>query len=268
MEWISIILNFIQAAGTVKNLYEYLDNRLAEYGGIAGFAEQYGISVDDILDRARDILGLDSDDSDEEDSDEEDSDSEESDDSSTVMCPHCRKFYTVYGNGTDPCPYCGKEVEVGVFDGAFTSQDNNDSSGWAVAEWLVKSFDIPSDSDEIRSQLEDSHEEGEVADPDVFMETMRDLGLKPWEPKDEDDKETIFDDDNAFADDVFEDGGQIAVCFQFAERNRGRHWVGLELHDGEVRVMDPLQADGYWSLEDWRDGIDVGRIVAVYGFTA
>lgn len=258
MEWISTVLQIIQAAHQVKDIAQYLDKQLAEYGGLEGFCEQYGISQKTVLNYAREVLGLDSDDSDSEDSDE----------TATVMCPNCGAFVVADdGNGTYPCGECGEDFEVGVFDGAFTSQDNNDSSGWAVAEWLVKSFDIPSDSDEIRSQLEDSHEEGEVADPDVFMETMRDLGLKPWEPKDEDDKETIFDDDNAFADDVFEDGGQIAVCFQFEKKGLGRHWVGLELLDGEVRVMDPEMADGYWSLEDWREAIKVGRIIAVFGFT-
>lgn len=270
MEWISVILKIVQAADTIKDLYEYLDKKLAKYGGLAGFAEQYGISVEDTLDCARDILDLDSDDSDSEESDEdeEDSDSEESDETATVMCPHCHQFVIAYrGNDIYPCPYCKKDIDVGVFDGAFTPQYDNDSSGWAVAEWLVKSFDVESDSEEIRSQLEGSHEEGDIADPDVFLETMQDLGLEPWEPADADDKRMIFDDDNAFADDVFAEGGQIAVCFQFADRRLGRHWIGLECHDGEVRVMDPIQAQGYLSLKEWRDGIEVGRIVAVYGFT-
>ena len=71
MEWISVILKIVQAADTIKDLYEYLDKKLAKYGGLAGFAEQYGISVEDILDCARDILDLDSDDSDSEESDED-----------------------------------------------------------------------------------------------------------------------------------------------------------------------------------------------------
>ncbi len=270
MEWISVILKIVQAADTIKDLYEYLDKKLAKYGGLAGFAEQYGISVEDILDCARDILDLDSDDSDSEESDEdeEDSDSEESDETATVMCPHCHQFVIAYrGNDIYPCPYCKKDIDVGVFDGAFSPQDDNDSSGWAVAEWLVKSFDLPSDSEEIRSLLEDSHKEGEVANPDVFLDAMQNLGLKPWVPIDADDKETIFDDDNDFVNDVFSEGGQIAVCFQFADKRLGCHWVGLELHKGEIRVMDPIQAQGYMPIEDWRAGIDVGQIAAVYGFT-
>ena len=267
MSWmtiITIILNLPTTIQKVKELKRFLDRELKRrgYKGLSDFAEEMGVPVNVIVDYACELLGLDSEGSD------DNSDSEESDESATVMCPNCQKFVIADdGNGLYPCPYCKKDIDVGVFDGAFTPQYDNDSSGWAVAEWLVKSFDVESDSEEIRSQLEGSHEEGDIADPDVFLETMQDLGLEPWEPADADDKRMIFDDDNAFADDVFAEGGQIAVCFQFADRRLGRHWIGIECHDGEVRVMDPIQAQGYLSLKEWRDGIEVGRIVAVYGFT-
>ncbi len=265
MIWMTIIRMILEVAIDIKNLVEltqFLDKRLKPYGGLYGFSKQMGIPVDAIVDYAREQLGLDSEDSD------NDFDSEDSDETATVMCPHCQGFVVADdGNGTYSCEICDADFEVGVFDGAFTPQYDNNSSGWAVAEWLVKSFDVESDSEEIRSQLEDSHEEDDVTDPDVFLQTMQGLGLEVWVPDSENGKRTIFRSRNTFANWIFESAGRIAVCFQYADRRLGRHWVGLELHDGEVRVMDPIQAQGYMSLEDWCSGIEVGRIVAVYGFT-
>ena len=267
MSWmtiITIILNLPNTIQKVKELKRFLDRELKRrgYKGLSDFAEEMGVPVNVIVDYACELLGLDSEGSD------DNSDSEESDESATVMCPNCQKFVIADdGNGLYPCPYCKKDIDVGVFDGAFTPQDDNDSSGWAVAEWLVKSFDISAPSSEkLRAILEDSHEEGDVSAPSVLSETMRALGLDPWVPDNENDKRTVFRSGNKFVDWVFENGGRVAVCFQHAERGLGRHWIGLELHDGEVRVMDPVQADGYWPLARWRRGVKIGRIVAVYGF--
>ena len=270
MNWKSIIntlIGIIKILTSNGDLIEVLDGLLDTFGGLAGFAEEFGISVDDVIDYVEGQLGGNS-----EDSAEKASLGRRSKRSltkkATVMCPNCREFVVVTdGNGTYPCDECGEDFEVGVFDGAFTPQDDNDSSGWAVAEWLVKSFDISAPSSEkLRAILEDSHEEGDVSAPSVLSETMRALGLDPWVPDNENDKRTVFRSGNKFANWIFENDGRIAVCFQHGERGLGRHWIGLELHDGEVRVMDPVQADGYWPLARWRRGVKIGRIVAVYGF--
>ena len=270
MNWkhiVNALIGIIKILLSNGNLVEVLDGVLDTFGGLAGFAEEFGISVDDVIDYVEGQLGGDS-----EAPAEKTSLGRRSKRSAPkkmiVMCPHCNGFVEV-DDSTDvfECEVCNQEFEVGVFDGAFTPQDDNDSSGWAVAEWLVKSFDISAPSSEkLRAILEDSHEEGDVSAPSVLSETMRALGLDPWVPDNENDKRTVFRSGNKFVDWVFENGGRVAVCFQHAERWLGRHWIGLELHEGEVRVMDPVQADGYWPLARWRRGVKIGRIVAVYGF--
>lgn len=187
----------------------------------------------------------------------------------TVMCPHCQGFVIANkGNRTYSCGICDADFEVGVFEGAFTPQYDNDSSGWAVAEWLVKSFYVTAapSSKKLRSILEGSHEQDEVVAPSVLCKTLRALGLKYRVP-DSESKRTIFRSRNKFANAIFEKDGRIAVCFRYVERGLGRHWVGIERVGGETRIMDPIQADGYWPLARWHRGIKIERIVAVYGFT-
>ena len=268
MSWmtiITIILNLPNTIQKVKELKRFLDRELKRrgYKGLSDFAEEMGVPVNVIVDYACELLGLDSEGSD------DNSDSEESDESATVMCPNCQKFVIADdGNGLYPCPYCKKDIDVGVFDGAFTPQYDNDSSGWAVAEWLIKSFKVPAPSPKaVREQLEDTHEEGEVATPSAFCGFMQTLPLESLLPSNANEKSNIFNSGNGFADFVFEQGGRIAVCFQFAKRGLGRQWVGLEHHGSGVRVMDPIQTNGYYPLAQWHKSMGIGRVIAVYGFT-
>ena len=270
-DWKDILKIFI---GGIKfsggDPWDKIDGVLSVVGGIAGFADRYGIPADDVYAYCRELLGLESD-------DETASAPRRSRRKiklvarATVMCPHCKKFVSAnHGPVLYRCDRCQKEFEVSadVFDGMFTTQYDNNSSGWAVAEWLIKSFKVPAPSPKaVREQLEDTHEEGEVATPSAFCGFMQTLPLESLVPSNAKEKSDIFNSGNGFADFVFEQGGRIAVCFQFAERGLGRQWVGLEHHGSGVRVMDPIQTNGYYPLAQWHKSMGIGRVIAVYGFT-
>ena len=72
--------------------------------------------------------------------------------------------------------------------------------------------------------------------------------------------------------DLFRRNGRAAVCFAcvapFVQGGTWAHWVGIERHEGKVRVMDPLYASGYCPLAKWkreRKG-QIDCIIAAYGF--
>ena len=265
---LKIAIGGIQFLG--GDLWDKIEGVLAIFGGIEGFAERYDMSADDVYAFVQNQLGLESDD-DASSAPHRSRRKIKPMSRAIVMCPHCKEFVVANdGPGIYPCNLCKKDFEVSadVFDGKFTTQDDNDSSGWAVAEWLIKSFDVPAPSPRAaREQLEETHEEGEVAKPADFLGFMQKLRLESLVPSDDSNKANIFNSRNEFADFVFEHGGRIAVCFQFAEKGLGRQWVGLEHHGSGVRVMDPIQTNGYYPLAQWHKSMGIGRVIAVYGFT-
>ena len=190
-----------------------------------------------------------------------------------MWCPYCGEPTPVRnGNGTYICPDCKNEVDVHVFDGCFTTQPDEDTCGWAVSMWLLKSFRLRVPSGKrIREEL---HVDKPRFFPDgtihwTLKAVMENHGLT--EVLDGDGKDKPFSVRNAAMNWLFDRHGRAAVCYAridpFGERGSFAHWVGLERHAGVIRVMDPNET-GYKSVLQWNreNQRDIDYIIAAYGF--
>lgn len=192
----------------------------------------------------------------------------------TMWCPYCREPTPVRdGNGTYTCPDCGKEVDVQVFDGCFTTQPDGVTCGWAVSMWLLKSFRLRVPSGKrLREELHVDKFFGIASGtiPWTLKKVMENHGLT--EVLNGKGKIKPFSVRNAAMNWLFDRHGRAAVCYAcidpFGYGGVFAHWVGLERRAGVIRVMDPMEAEGYKPVLQWnrehRRYID--HIIAAYGF--
>lgn len=194
----------------------------------------------------------------------------------TVWCPYkgCNGAMTVsQGNGTYECPHCRKEIKVHVFDGCFTTQPDGVTCGWAVSMWLLKSFRLRVPSGKrLREELHVEKLFGMLSGtiPRTLKKVMENHGLT--EVLDGDGEDKPFSVRNAAMNWLFDRHGRAAVCYAcidpFGYGGVYAHWVGLERRAGVIRVMDPMEAEGYKPVLQWnrehRRYID--SIIAAYGF--
>ena len=192
-----------------------------------------------------------------------------------MWCPHCGEQTPVRdGNGIYICPDCEHEVEVHVFDGCFTTQPDDVTCGWAVSMWLLKSFRLRVPSGKrLREELnvDKSWLMPDGTLPLKLKEVMENRGLR--EVLEGDGEDEPFSVRNPSMNWLFDRHGRVAVCYACIDpfkRRRGSfaHWVGLEMHAREIRVMDPIDYRGYVSLRQWHreNRRLVDYIVAAYGF--
>ena len=173
--------------------------------------------------------------------------------------PQVRKPHHRVGRQRDiRLPECDEAIEIGVFDGAFTPQPDCETCGWATAMWLLKSFRcrIPS-AGTLEKELhlrKSSFPDGTW--PQSFRRAMERRNLILVESRGPVKVRSHIRDPFVANDpgmrDLFRRNGRAAVCFAcvapFVQGGTWAHCVGIERHEGKVRVMDPLYASGYCPL--------------------
>ena len=185
-------------------------------------------------------------------------------------CPECGSYVPGNGkNGDQRCIKCGKTFHCGVYEENFVSQPDDDSSGWAVAKWLLLSFGYRVSDSDLRRQLnvEKTLFNGVTGDDfeDVLNRCKLDVETMSLSKNDL----NIGDPDLC---ETFSSDGLVAVEYAtdralFPETRGATRWIGLErTNKGVVRVMDPWFAYGYLELQDWKNVAfdDVRAIVKAF----
>lgn len=188
-----------------------------------------------------------------------------------LLCPNCGTFIAVpTQDGKAKCPDCGQAYKCGVHQPNFVSATDDNSDGWAVAKWLLLSFERWNPRRDTDAKLREAlHVDKEylIATPGVspgdFQAVLEQHGL---EVENNDEDTYPLDGNDIWMRHAFGDGKRIAVRYSRSHLDRNWYWIGLELFDGHIRVMDPREAYGYMSLADWRrlHGSEVSKFDTVF----
>ena len=185
-------------------------------------------------------------------------------------CPECGSYVSGNGkNGNQRCTKCGETFHCGVYEENFVPQPDDESSGWAVAKWLLLSFGHRVPDSDLRRQLKVEKTLFNGVTGDDFEDVLNRCKL---------DVETITlskKDLNIGASDLceaFSNDGLVAVEYAtdrapFPETRGATRWIGLErTNKGVVRVMDPWFAFGYLEFRAWKKAAfdDVRTIVKAF----
>ena len=175
-----------------------------------------------------------------------------------LHCPNCGNYIAVPPrDGKAKCPDCGEFYVCGVREPNFVPQPDRDSDGWAVAKWLLLSFgrwNPRGDSDSrLRTELH-VEKESVISWPGVSPGDLQSVleahGLDVEKKREKPDS---LDGRDAWMRRVLGKGARIAIRYSRSRLDRYYYWIGIERHEGRLRVMDPAYAYGYLTLSQWRE---------------
>ncbi len=191
-----------------------------------------------------------------------------------LLCPNCEKYIAVPPrDGNVKCPDCGEPYYCGVHQPYFVPQTDNDSDGWAVAKWLLLSFDRWNPRRESDASLRENLglNVRKVLFPGVAPDDFQAVLEQHALSVDENDEETDpLNGRDPWMCRAFSNGKKIAIRYSRSRLDRNWYWIGIERADRRIRVMDPRHASGYMSLADWRDmyGSDISKWGEVFAVSA